>query len=68
MPDMWGVSLAAGAAASVDWFARWLGIAGIAVSVLTGFVTILLWRRDGWKVRIQNVICELDGMASNAKR
>lgn len=36
-----------------DWFARWLGLVGIFVSVATVVVTIVLFHREGWALRLQ---------------
>jgi hypothetical protein len=49
---MSALALAADAASAPDWVARWLGIAGLVVSVVTVFVTVSLWRRDGWRLSV----------------
>jgi hypothetical protein len=49
---MSALALAADAAAAPDWVARWLGIAGLVVSIGTVAVTVSLWRRDGWKLAV----------------
>ena len=45
--------LALAVASSTDWLARGLAIGSLAVSITTVVVTVLLWRRDGWKVRVE---------------
>ncbi len=49
---MSALTLAADAASAPDWVARWLGIAGLAVSILTVVVTVMLWRRDGYRLAV----------------
>jgi hypothetical protein len=47
--------LASAAAGSVDWVARWTAFAGLAISFISVAVTLYVFRRSGWRLRIDVV-------------
>ena len=49
---MEALALAAAAAPATDWVARWLAIGGLVVSIGSICVTVILWKRDGWRLYV----------------
>jgi hypothetical protein len=49
---MVGFALAAAAASNPAWAALWISVGALAVSIVTVLVTVVLWRRDGWRVSV----------------
>lgn len=49
---MTGFALEAKTASDPAWAALWISIGALAVSIVTVLVTVVLWRRDGWRVSV----------------
>jgi hypothetical protein len=49
---MAGFALAADAASDPAWYALWISIGSLAVSMVTVLVTVVLWRNDGWRLSV----------------